>query len=98
MALKRKRSESEDSDAPGAPQLDRASKIRKSRLEAKIDQGVKQIQQALKLARGFERQKLGRRQKTAKTKKDAADSTRLEEEVKVLKVILCILHSRNLTP
>lgn len=74
-------------------QLDRALRIRKSRLEAKFDQGATQISRALKLARGFERQKLGRRQKTAKSKKDGptGEGQRLEEEVAVLKVDMRLL-------
>ncbi len=62
---------------------DRALRIRKSRLVAQIDQGNILLHRALKLARGFERQKLGRRQKVAKENPPAL--LRLKEEVIVLK-------------
>jgi hypothetical protein len=64
---------------------DRASKIRKSRFRVKVEQGNKSIASALKLARGFERQKLGRRQKTAKD--DAKEQLRLKDEVTALKAL-----------
>ena len=64
---------------------DPAQKIRKNRFRAKIDQGNKSIASALKLARGFERQKLGRRQKTAKN--DPKELLRLKEEVIALKAL-----------
>src|ERR1700733_11665139 len=77
---KRKRSEDEsDGDE------DRAQKIRKNRFRAKVEQGNKSIASALKLARGFERQKLGRRQKTAKN--DPKELLRLKEEVIALKAL-----------
>lgn len=62
---------------------DRALRIRKSRLVAQIDRGNILLHRALKVARGFERQKLGRRQKAAKGNPQAL--LRLEEEVIVLK-------------
>src|SRR2546423_4056329 len=64
---------------------DRAQKIRKGRFRAKIEQGNKSITSALKLARGFERQKLGRRQKAAKN--DPKELLRLKEEVIALKAL-----------
>ncbi|KAL8658588.1 MAG: hypothetical protein Q9202_007517 [Teloschistes flavicans] len=45
------------------------------------------LSQALKLARGFERQKLGRRQKAAKVAKDDGESKRLLDEVAALKAL-----------
>jgi len=53
----------------------------------KIFHGKKIIHRALKLAKGFERQKLSRRQKTAKQKDDAAELKRIEEEIEALKVL-----------
>ncbi|KAL8756423.1 MAG: hypothetical protein Q9199_002938 [Rusavskia elegans] len=51
-------------------------------------QGSKQLlAQALKLARGFERQKLGRRQKTAKAADNDGENKRLVEEIKALKAL-----------
>lgn len=55
-------------------------------------QGSKQLlAQALKLARGFERQKLGRRQKSAKAADNDSDSKRLVAEIKALKVYLTLI-------
>jgi hypothetical protein len=74
--LKRKREDSTDNN-------DGNLELKVSRLRAKTGQGVKALHNALKLARGFERQKLGRRQKTAS---DAPQTLlRLREEVIVLK-------------
>ncbi|KAI4109844.1 MAG: hypothetical protein LQ339_001628 [Xanthoria mediterranea] len=51
-------------------------------------QGSKQLlAQALKLARGFERQKLGRRQNSAKAADNDSDSKRLVAEIKALKTL-----------
>lgn len=61
----------------------RALKIRKIRLAAKTEQGKVLLHRALKIARGFERQKLGRRQKAAK--ENPQELLRLKEEVIVLK-------------
>lgn len=56
------------------------------RLTHKFEQGVQQISKGLKTARGFERQKLSRREKTAKSLEDATALSRLAEEVEALKV------------
>ena len=69
--------------APDASPEDRALQIRKSRLQAKIEQSNTLLQQALKLARVFERQKLSRRQKTAKDQPH--ELLRLKEEIICLK-------------
>ena len=82
--LKRKR-EDEVQKAGHSAEDDRALNIKKSRLKAKIDQGNHDLHAALKLARGFERQKLGRRQKTAKS--DAKTLLKLKEEVIALKAL-----------
>lgn len=58
------------------------------RLSQKFDQGVQLLTRALKTARGFERQKLGRREKTAKSQGGDETLKRLAEEVQVLKVCL----------
>jgi hypothetical protein len=78
--LKRKRDDVENREDG-----DRAEKIRRSRFQVKIERGNKSIASALKLARGFERQKLGRRQKTAKN--DPKELLRLKEEIIALKAL-----------
>lgn len=51
-----------------------------------LDQYEKILFRALRLARGFERQKLGRRQKVAKQARNDAETARLNAEVAALKV------------
>ena len=75
--LKRKR----DSDSRST--VDRALDGQISSLKVRIEQGVVQLKKALNLACGFERQKLGRRQKDAS--KEPKNLLRLREEVIVLK-------------
>ncbi|KAJ5612453.1 hypothetical protein N7510_005647 [Penicillium lagena] len=56
------------------------------RLTHKFDLGVQILIRGLKVARGFERQKLSRREKTAKSQENASTTlSRLAEEVKALK-------------
>ena len=71
---KRKRDEVEDHDT-----------IEKS-LRAFILYGTKQLFRALKTAKGFERQKLGKRHKNAREQKQTGELSRLEKEIAVLKV------------
>ena len=56
-----------------------------SRLHAIIDSGSRRLLPALKLARGFERQKLGRRMKTAHSTHDEKAIERLNDEIVMLK-------------
>ena len=59
-----------------------------SRIQAVIDNGISSITHALTIARGFERQKLGRRQKAAKEESNQLDVTeRLNVEVVALKAL-----------
>lgn len=76
---KRKLSERNDPDA-------RKQSMKAIRLTHKFDQGVQLISKSLKTARGFERQKLSRREKTAKAEGNSATLSRLAEEVEALKV------------
>lgn len=74
-------------DEPGASQApnveDENFKLQASRLKATVRQGAQALHDALKFARGFERQKLGRRQKTAT--REPQTLLRLREEVIILK-------------
>ncbi|KAL8827340.1 MAG: hypothetical protein Q9170_007053 [Blastenia crenularia] len=82
---KRKR-ESEDVTEIGRKKLaHRDLREQGRRLESLLERSKQMLLQALKLARGFERQKLGRRQKTAKAANDEGDSKRLAIEVVALK-------------
>lgn len=70
-------------DADSTPTGSRALDIRISSLKIRIEQGASLLKKALNLARGFERQKLGRRQKAAS--KEPKTLLRLREEVIVLR-------------
>ena len=55
-------------------------------LEGILENGKKAMYRALRVSKGFERQKLGRRQKTAKEQNETVETVRLAEEVTALKV------------
>ncbi|KIX98378.1 uncharacterized protein Z520_05679 [Fonsecaea multimorphosa CBS 102226] len=78
--LKRKRDD-HDSEEPEKERQYLGLKV--SGLRARVTRSVKTLHDALKLARGFERQKLGRRQKNASDNPQTL--LRLREEVVVLK-------------
>jgi hypothetical protein len=79
---KRKRNADEDEDTTGhAPDIRKQRRI----LHA-LSEGARQLAQAFKLAKGFERQKLGRRRKDADAEKDYRGMRRIDEEVVALKV------------
>ncbi|KAF7117932.1 hypothetical protein CNMCM5793_007282 [Aspergillus hiratsukae] len=61
--------------------------IKLARLTAKFENGVTALSRALKTARAFERQKLGRREKTAKSENKPEALARIEEEIKVIKTL-----------
>lgn len=60
--------------------------LRKEEVEQKLEHCRKLLNKALKLAKGFERQKLGRRVKTSTQKSDQDDLKRLHKEIEILKV------------
>lgn len=60
-------------------------------LRKQMELGQTTLVSNLKIARGIERQKLGRRQKDALAKKDAPDNARIEAEIQALKVGLPVL-------
>ncbi len=65
---------------------DGALRLQRERLDAILEQAKKTLSRALKVARGFERQKLGRRQKVANEQDEDAETKRLAAEVTALKV------------
>jgi hypothetical protein len=83
---KRKLSELNGSD-------DRKLSMKAVRLGVKFDHGVQIISKGLKTARGFERQKLSRREKTAKSQDNSTALSKLVEEVNALKVCASKHHS-----
>lgn len=64
----------------------RKMSIHGTRLTQMFENGVLMIMRGLKTSRGFERQKLSRREKTAKAQKDDKALARLKEEIETLKV------------
>ncbi|RLL99039.1 hypothetical protein CFD26_107582 [Aspergillus turcosus] len=79
---KRKFSDLNDRASASGP-----SDIKLARLTAKFENGVTALSRALKTARAFERQKLGRREKTAKSENKPEALARIEEEIKVIKTL-----------
>ena len=71
-------------DQPSAPHKRRRHDA--SAVDVVLAGGKKRLFRALKAARGFERQKLGRRTKQAHAKQAAGDVARIEAEVAALKV------------
>lgn len=65
--------------------------IQATRLTQIFDQGAHQLSRALKTARGFERQKLSKREQKAKKEKNDAGLERIREEIAALKVSLLSL-------
>lgn len=78
--------------------LSEQTSSQRRQLDGHLDQSKKALLRALKVARGFERQKLGRRQKTAKVDSNDADTTRLEAEVSALKVCRFVLQVARWVP
>ncbi|KAJ5090088.1 hypothetical protein N7532_008772 [Penicillium argentinense] len=73
----------------GSARLDegkaRKMSMRAIRLTSKFEQGVQIISKGLKTARGFERQKLSRREKTARSDNNRLALIKLGEEIEALK-------------
>ncbi|KAF6227928.1 hypothetical protein HO133_007656 [Letharia lupina] len=82
---KRKHDEISSSEVSNSGTTAKALRLQRLQLDGLLDQSKRSLFRSLKVARGFERQKLGRRQKTAKTEGNATDTARLEAEVAALK-------------
>lgn len=74
---KRKR-EPEDVSAGGS--------AKQQRVQHKLSQATRNLSHAFKVAKGFERQKLSRRHKSAKEQNKAVDEARIDAEIAALKV------------
>lgn len=86
MTSKRKYAEISRGGATFSGSSDKKLGLQQRQVEHLLEQGKKALFKSLKVARGFERQKLGRRQKTAKAEKAYDDLQRLNAEVAALKV------------
>ncbi len=62
------------------------SSAKQHRIEHKLKLGATKVGHAFKVAKGFERTKLGRRRKTAVSEGNAKDVTRIDAEIEALKV------------
>ena len=82
MPKRKREGSAEDDTAPGGAKA--------QRITFKLNQGAVKVGHAFKVAKGFERQKLGRRQKQAKEKNDAKAAERIESEIEALKVLSLI--------
>ena len=83
---KRKYDEMRNPKAADRINYNHGSHAQLSRIEQLLEHGTKGLFRSLKVARGFERQKLGRRQKKAIGENAASDIARLDTEVAALKV------------
>ncbi|XRM42867.1 hypothetical protein ABZX51_006080 [Aspergillus tubingensis] len=84
-----KRNFADFSESPYTPH-DRSQSLQVTRLFQKFEYGVMTLSKALKVARGFERQKLGRREKTAQKEegeKKEGTLSRIAEEIQVVKTL-----------
>lgn len=86
MTSKRKYTEISGKRETSNGSSDKRLGLQQRQVEHLLEQGKKALFRSLKVARGFERQKLGRRQKTAKAEKAEDDLIRFSAEVAVLKV------------
>ena len=89
---KRKLEDISGTESAGYGLLDRSTRLQRQQFEGLLEQSKKALFRSLKVARGFERQKLGRRQKAAKTGKNDAEDVRLAAEVVALKVCHRLSH------
>ena len=80
---KRKR---DDAEEDGVGESGRPEGAKTQRVQYKIQHGTVKLGHAFKIAKGFERQKLGRRQKTAATQNNSKDVQRINGEIEALKV------------
>lgn len=90
---KRKLSELSDTARAEPSHQNRKLHIQTERLTEKFNHGGFTLFRALKTARGFERQKLGRRQKTAQAQGDNQALERIEKEIAALKVCFVLQRS-----
>ena len=68
------------------------SSIVAKRIEHKLKVGATKLGHAFKIAKGFERQKLGRRQKNAVSQSNSKDVARINSEIEALKVGLFLMY------
>lgn len=84
---KRKRSDDSEQPAAAAPAAsDRATARQRKHLPPRLEQGKKALNKALRVSRGFERQKLSRRRKAAEKEGKAKEVERIDAEIEALKV------------
>ena len=67
-------------------EADEVVDAKRQRVHHKIKLGVTKLGHAFKVSKGFERQKLGRRQKAAVAENNEDDNKRIDSEITALKV------------
>jgi hypothetical protein len=77
---KRKRDGGDGEDTEGR------NGVKQRRIEHKLKLGATKLGHAFKVAKGFERQKLGRRRKNAVSESNVKDVARIDSEIEALKV------------
>ncbi|KAH7020605.1 putative cellular morphogenesis protein [Macrophomina phaseolina] len=82
---KRKRADPDVSAADEPSDNGRATAKQRKQLPPRLEQGKKALNKALKISRGFERQKLSRRRKTAEKEGKEKDVERIDAEIAALK-------------
>ena len=82
---KRKREDPEPASGKSS-ESSKGQTARQVRSERVIERGNENLAKAFKVAKGFERQKLSRRRKTAQTQKNQKDVERIDAETEALKV------------
>ena len=83
-AIMAKRKRGTDAEMP-----DEDASVEQRRLQHKLKIGTTKLGHAFKVAKGFERQKLSRRRKTAAAQSNDKDVDRIDSEVAALKVRAC---------
>lgn len=66
---------------------DERQSVKQQRVQHKLKLGVTKIRHAFKISKGFERQKLGRRQKKAAAENNDKDVKRIDSEIAALKAL-----------
>lgn len=82
---KRKYDETDNSKPTSTSATARSLRLQRLEFDTQLSLSKKTLSRSLKTSRGFERQKLGRRLKTAKSSNNTPDISRLDAEVAALK-------------
>lgn len=96
MSTKRKRDDDEDGDNDAQEKKPRKDFRKLRQIVRTFEDSSEQLAKAFKAVKGPERQKLGRRKKTAVAQKDAKESQRIDAEVAALKTLDSLTAAQHL--